>query len=123
MDRGKEDDRKYTGCFRCGVPQSICQRFESNGKRGYIIKKDTRVDCQFYGVVFGVICGVKVGQSEIWRKWVERMRSKSIEVAIGREMSLEVLKYLGNRVEIGRLESNKLMIEFLWMAEEIRDKI
>ena len=44
-ERGRQADRerremqgrirfeRYSGCFRCGVPQAICNRWESNGRQ------------------------------------------------------------------------------------------
>jgi hypothetical protein len=58
-------------CFKCGVPRLICDRWSSDGRARVYDEEKREVECQFYGVLSGVICGVKHAYPEIWKRWFE----------------------------------------------------
>lgn len=58
-------------CFKCGVPRLICDRWSSDGRARVYDEERREVECQFYGVLLGVIYGVKHAYPEIWKRWFE----------------------------------------------------
>ena len=48
-------------CYKCGVPQVICRRWSADGR----VLAEGQKDCQFYGILIGVVYGVKHGYSDI----------------------------------------------------------
>jgi hypothetical protein len=49
----------YSGCFWCGVPQEVCNRWEDN-RRGQYQRAEGR-DCQYKGVLVGGLFGLVYG--------------------------------------------------------------
>lgn len=52
----------YSGCFWCGVPQEICNRWESNGQGRYQRVKGE--SCQYKGVLIAGLAGLVAGYAE-----------------------------------------------------------
>jgi hypothetical protein len=50
---------EYLGCFWCGVPQEVCNRWEDNGSGRYQRAKGR--DCQYRGVLVGGLFGLVYG--------------------------------------------------------------
>src|SRR5579871_5449988 len=69
----------YSGCFKCGVPQDICNRFEGNENGGFRIIEGK--SCQFFGVVFGILFGVKHGYRMVWDDWMTRLSEANVDVS------------------------------------------
>jgi hypothetical protein len=109
----------YSGCYKCGVPQDICQRFEDNGHGGFQLKVGPDSSCQFYGVVFGMLYGIKYGYSGIWEDWMSRLRGMGVDVEDDRKL----LKYLGSRREDWGYQSSRLIWEFLWVMERLGNRM
>ena len=107
----------YAGCFKCGVPQDICESFEDNGRGGY--RKKQGVPCQFYGVVFGILYGVKYGYSAIWDSWRWRMREQGVDI----DDNGRLLTYLGRRKEQWGYQSSALIWEFKWVVERLGNRV
>ncbi len=53
-------------CYQCGVPRSICERWVSDS----VVASGQ--SCQFYGVLIGVVYGIKHAYLDVWRGWFER---------------------------------------------------
>jgi hypothetical protein len=101
----------YSGCFWCGVPQEVCNRWEDNGLGRY--QRAEGRDCQYKGVLvgglFGLVYGSKNGVAE---RWVERMVKQGIEAS-----SIEGLAaHLGRKQALECVESNRLVGEFCWVT-------
>jgi superfamily II DNA helicase RecQ len=58
-------------CFKCGVPRLICDRWSSDGRARVYDEEGMEVECQFYGLLLGVIYGVKHAYPDIWKRWFE----------------------------------------------------
>ena len=58
-------------CFKCGVPRLICDRWSSDGRARVYDEEKREVECQYYGVLLGVIYGVKHAYPKIWKRWFE----------------------------------------------------
>jgi superfamily II DNA helicase RecQ len=56
----------YSGCFWCGVPQEICNRWEENGRGRY--QRARNGYCQYQGVLIGGLIGVALGSKEVERR-------------------------------------------------------
>jgi superfamily II DNA helicase RecQ len=107
----------YSACFKCGVPQDICERFEDNGCGGFRMKDG--VSCQYFGVVFGMLYGVKHGYFGIWEDWMSRLKGMGVDV----EDDGKLLKYLGSRREDWGYQSSRLIWEFLWVMERLSNRM
>ena len=102
---------KYSGCFWCGVPQEMCNRWEENGQGRY--QRAHNGECQYKGVlvsgVMGILFGSEVGIAE---RWCKRLAEQGVN-----EGSIEALvEYLGEKQRLERVESNNLVKEFCWIT-------
>lgn len=103
--------RQYSCCFRCGVPQSICERWEpSEDQAGW---RNTKNTCQYYGVMLRSIVGMLLfgddavyGVSSEWTK----------ECGGDLENDNLMFKWLGQRVEWGGIECTRMAQLFLGLA-------
>ena len=62
---------RYTwgvACYRCGVPQNMCNRSDPRGG------SQSGGACQYYGILIGVVVGIKHGYPTIWQQWWERIQ-------------------------------------------------
>ncbi len=107
----------YSGCFKCGVPQDICESFEDNGRGGF--RKIPGRECQFYGVIFGILYGIKHGYGAIWNSWMWRMREEGVDINDDRKL----FTYLGRRREEFGYQSSILIWEFKWVIERLRNVV
>jgi superfamily II DNA helicase RecQ len=96
---------KNAGCYKCGVPRTICQRWTAGGR-----SRTGKEDCQFYGIIFGVVCGVKHRYPEIWEGYVERIRRRG--VVIDRVEAME--QFWAQATKREGLEGNELLEAFMW---------
>jgi RecQ family ATP-dependent DNA helicase len=110
----------YSGCYKCGVPQDICQRFEDNGNGGFQLKSGRDPPpCQYFGVIFGMLYGIKYGYSKVWEDWMSRLRGMGVDVEDDRKL----LKYLGSQKEDWGYQSSRLIWEFLWVMERLSNRM
>jgi hypothetical protein len=58
-------------CFKCGVPRLICERWSSDGRARIHDEDGKGAECQFYGVLLGVVYGVKHAYPEVWKRWFD----------------------------------------------------
>ena len=102
---------RFSGCFWCGVPQEICNRWEDNGQGRYQRAAGGR--CQYYGVLLGGLLGVVYG-SEAWvaKHWTQRL----VEEGIGGSSVEDLIEYLAGKQAIDCVESNRLVGEFCWVT-------
>ena len=102
---------EYSGCFWCGVPQEVCNRWEDNG-RGRYQRADGR-DCQYRGVLVGGLLGLVYGGEEgVVDQWAARLIEQGVDAS-----SIEgLIKHLGRKQALGCIESNGLVGEFCWIT-------
>jgi hypothetical protein len=50
--RGQVRYRRYSGCFRCGLPQSICAQWVDNGHGGW---QASGHGCQYRGTLISMV--------------------------------------------------------------------
>ena len=104
----------YSGCFWCGVPQEICNRWERNSYGRYQRTKD-RV-CQYKGVLIGGLMGVALGQAETGARWRVRLEELGVDDS-GAGGTL--IEFLGKKQALETVESNHLAGEFCWITQFI----
>ncbi|KAI0993958.1 hypothetical protein K3495_g14226 [Podosphaera aphanis] len=96
----------YSGCFNCGVPQSICHRWIEDVTKGagkYKIQRG--IECQFKGVVFrSSMAMIQLGNQEI----IEWSKKESGKVNLGRNNVEDIQKWLGSKTKIGLVETNQM---------------
>ena len=69
---------EYSGCFWCGVPQEVCNRWEDDG-RGRYQRAEGR-DCQYRGVLVGALFGLVYGsEHRVLERWVERVVEQGVD--------------------------------------------
>ena len=102
---------EYSGCFWCGVPQEICNRWEDNG-RGRYQRAEGR-DCQYRGVLVGGLLGLVYGGEEaVAQRWVARLVEQGVDAG-----SIDgLVRYLGQKQRLECVESNRLVGEFCWVT-------
>ena len=101
---------KGAGCYKCFAPRTICQRWTADGQ-----SLSGNEDCQFFGIMFGVVCGVKHRRPEVWAGYMERIRRRGIEID-----SVEAAtKFWGQARKREGLESNELLEAFMWSTSKI----
>ena len=94
----------FSGCYQCGIPQAICQRWKQKEEQGWFQRVEG-VKCQYQGVVIPVVTviwykGDCQGEN-IVREWMEidRVDIKDEE---------KVYRWFGQRVKWGGIEGSKL---------------
>lgn len=105
---------KYTwgvACYRCGVPQSICRRSDERGI------SQSGGQCQFFGVVIGVVVGIKHGFPEVWQQWLRRMQREGVELD-----DRTVVQWMGGGDAIGTFRCSRLLAAFMWMVQRVEEQ-
>lgn len=108
---------KYSGCFNCGAPQEICNRWESNGRRGWV--RRIGGECQFSGVMAGALYGIKHGYPEVWERWRQELEMMGVYI----NSEGDIVGYLGRRWKEDEFESNRLVWAFTWQMNRIESLI
>ena len=126
----------YSGCFWCGVPQEICNRWEDNGGGRY--QRAEGRDCQYRGVLVGGLLGLVYGGEEaVAQRWVTRLVEQGVNTGSMDVGSMDVgsmdrgsidagsidggsidglVRYLGQKQRLEWVESNRLVGEFCWVT-------
>jgi hypothetical protein len=107
MVEGEIRFEAFGGCFGCGIPQEICNRWEENGQGRY--QKAQAGSCQYKGVMVAGLFGIIVGY-KVWGDWEQRLRE------IGVDLDSGFVKYLGQKQRLEVVESNNLVGEFCWIT-------
>lgn len=104
--RGMKLER-YSRCFDCGVPQSICHKWEEDTAKGAgRYKKRRGGECQYKGVVFrSVMAMIQLGDEDIVNWGIEECERRGI---ISKDGVEGLKKWLSARVKIGLTESNEM---------------
>lgn len=98
-------------CYKCGVPRVICRRWSADGR----VLAEGEKDCQFYGILIGVVCGIKHGYSEIWAKWKERACRRGLTM----ETEREVVAALASETPSER-GGSEMLHAFMWMTDRMQ---
>jgi hypothetical protein len=89
----------------------LCDRWTADGQH---VKEGEA--CQFFGVLIGVIYGIKHAYPEIWNNWVRRASRQASE-QLDNDEAIE--RFLGKPWNNDGIASNGLLQAFMWMTKEI----
>jgi superfamily II DNA helicase RecQ len=98
-------------CYKCGVPRVVCRRWSADGR----VVVDGQQDCQFYGILIGVVYGIKYGYVQVWDKWKERAWKRGLTVSTDRE----VVATLASKVS-GEYGGSEMLDAFMWLTDRIQ---
>ncbi|KAI6957743.1 hypothetical protein KC332_g17517 [Hortaea werneckii] len=104
---------KYPGnmvCYRCGVSKVICQRWSADGR----VPASEFDRCQFFGVLIGVVVGIKHAYPPVWGRLVQQMERRGVVV---RPIE-ELVRFLGQEAE-GSPGYTELVHTFMWLTERV----
>lgn len=108
---------RFSCCFECGVPQAICEGFESTADGGW--KKRSDGSCQYRGVLFASIASIWAKWEDEFTHWVQR-RMADEGVRWRKELEFEeVVRWFGKKIQWGGVESNKMCWVFWEFLEYI----
>jgi superfamily II DNA helicase RecQ/uncharacterized C2H2 Zn-finger protein len=102
---------RFSGCFWCGVPQAICNRWEDDGRGRY--QRVGNGNCQYEGVLVAGVVGLVFGYKNwIWERWKRRLEGFGVDF----DSDEDFIRYLGKKRLVEAVESNHLAGEFCWMT-------
>jgi RecQ family ATP-dependent DNA helicase len=106
----------YSGCFECGIPQGICNKWEQRESGGRFQKREGG-ECQYKDIMIPVVATIGTERKGgIRKRWEERVKKEGVSI----RRIHEVIRYLGmRRREEGGIESNNLVWEFYWLIGEM----
>ncbi|EDN04237.1 predicted protein [Histoplasma mississippiense (nom. inval.)] len=99
--RSKIKYTRYSGCFRCGMPQSICNSWKTQRQcpyRGFLIP-----------TVAMMMYGCHAGQMK--QAWRQRLREFNVDA----DDQEAVIEFLGQKVEGQGMEHNRLVEMVCWL--------
>jgi superfamily II DNA helicase RecQ len=108
---------KWSGCYWCGVPQEICNRWEDNGQGRYQMVKGG--ECQYRGVLIGGLIGIVVGYTDdVYDRWRGRLTERGVDW----EVDDALVVYLGKKQKLEVVESNHVVGEFCWITRLLAER-
>lgn len=119
MSFKKQVMARYNGCWFCGLPQEICQRWEKT-ETGWGLNEGKI--CQYGTLVFETVllCWLWGDFSDVLEEWV-----KGEKLGHGQTVDIEdersYLRWLGKKIKWGRVETNhwtKVFFRFMQVAED-----
>ena len=106
----------YSGCFWCGVPQEICNRWEENGQGRY--RRSADGNRQYQGVVLGGLMGIVYGSGDrVRERWAQRLVDEGVDGSCMEGL----MRYLGAKQPFDCVESNRLVGEFCWITRLLNE--
>jgi superfamily II DNA or RNA helicase len=106
----------WSGCFWCGVPQVICNRWEDDGKGRH--RRVRGGGCQYTGTLVAGVVGLIYGyKGQVWDSWMRRLEGFGVDLK-SRE---DFIGYLGRKRGFDVVESNNLAGEFCWITQLIEE--
>jgi len=92
---------RFSGCYQCGLPQTICERWKYKGS------------CIYRGVMISMVAMMVHGDRTegIRQAWQRRLQAFGVDI----EDRTAVVGFLGQRH--GAEEVNELVQEFLWLRK------
>ena len=99
-------------CYKCGVPKVVCQRWSADGR----VPAGEQTDCQYFGVLIGVVVGIKHGYPGLWEEWQRRMVRRGAKI----EQVEETMKVLGSEA-VGQEGGSELVHAFIWLTGRVEE--
>jgi superfamily II DNA helicase RecQ len=107
----------FSGCFDCGLPQSMCARYEAQDSGGFRRRRDGR--CSYGGVLFDTIVSILgVSGAAGVAYFQERMQEggrREGEIA-------NMIRWMGRKIRWGGIESNEMCRSVVHLYCIIRDE-
>lgn len=105
---------KFSGCFYCGLPRSICERWERVADGGWARAKKRR--CQYPGVLFASI-------TAMWTYWdvdlIALIEARMVEQGVGTGQTPcaeSIVAWMSQKIRWGGVESNQMCWLFCALA-------
>lgn len=114
--RGMQRSIKYAAnvvCYKCGVPKVVCQRWSADGR----VPAERHADCQYYGVLIGVVIGIKYGYPIAWEEWQRRMQRRGVDI----EQAGGTVRVLGSEA-VGEEGGSELVHAFAWLTNRVEER-
>lgn len=110
----------YSCCFDCGVPQAICDSFESSVDGGW--RKKAHAECQYQGILLASITALWARWGELFSAWISaRMEQEGTSLFKDAEFK-KAVAWMTQKIRWGGIESNR-MCWVLWAFQaEIREE-
>lgn len=103
---------KYSCCFQCGVPQSLCASYRQRPDAGW--DKIAGARCQFVGVLIPSVISIWVAGERLFNDWVRaQMQTEGIEQGEDKLDFDRVLAWMATLVHWGGIQSNKMCWVFV----------
>jgi len=93
---------KYTGCFKCGFPQSICNEWRNNGHGGFV--RNSGATCQFPNLLYEAGAAFLIDDSIRGKLRTQFCKRFSLEDTT----TEKIVRKLGMKCRISGMESNFL---------------
>jgi len=100
-------------CYKCGVPRTICRRWSADGR----VLAEGGAECQFFGILIGVVIGIKHGYRAAWEEWRRRAGRRGLGVEEGVSIT-EALARTGPNEG----EGSELLHAFMWLTDRIEER-
>lgn len=109
---------RFSGCFHCGLPQAICDRWASEEEDGGRFHSSGRQACQYDGVVVQALAGASAYHYEEVTEMVERMMA---EDGFDGEGEDRMYSWMGRRVRWSGMETNQMCRVFYMICQHIEE--
>ena len=77
---------------------------------------EEHADCQYFGVLIGVVVGIKHGYPTLWEEWQRRMQRRGTDV----EQAGEIVRVLGSEAA-GEEGGSELVHAFAWLTNRVEE--
>jgi hypothetical protein len=103
---------KYSCCFQCGVPQSMCASYRERPDAGW--DKIAGARCQFAGVLIPSVISIWMAAESLFHDWIRAQVEKGgMEQGEDKLDFDRVLAWMATLVQWGRIQSNKMCWVFV----------
>jgi hypothetical protein len=73
---GKRKMAKFSGCYYCGLPQAVCERWEEDEEDGGRFREVIGGGCQYGGVLVRMYVGLRAKYGDEATRVVEEMKAR-----------------------------------------------
>ena len=107
---------KYSCCFECGVPQSICTSYRERADAGW--DKIAGAPCQYEGVLAASVISIWVAAGSLFTDWVQEQMQREGVGQVEEKLSFDAaLAWMARLVWWGGMQSNKMCWVFVRFTE------
>lgn len=108
----------FSGCFRCGLPQRICESWEVGESGGREFRANTGRRCQYSGIMEEVIGYMQTQKPETVQKVIARLQTEGFRYQ-GEGLSNDFYVKIGRRRDWGEEQSNWLCYFFYLLSKKL----